>query len=151
MIKVKVEHAVFINLPVEETFAYVSNLENLVNWSGFVISSRKFSSEEMLIGTTVRCTIRILERWFETTYEIVECQPNRYFTYKSVVGVAPNFTCIRFEPQDGGGTNVLVEMIILYTGNLGLEVTQFTNLISGQTANDLQTLKDLLEYTGSTC
>ena len=71
----KVEHSVYINLPAEEIFAYMSNLENLADWSGFVISARKISSEEMLIGTTVRCTIRILGRWFETTYEIVECVP----------------------------------------------------------------------------
>jgi uncharacterized membrane protein len=150
--KLKVEHAVFINLPVEETFAYISNLENLADWSGFVISARKISSEEMLIGTTVRCTIRILGRWFETTYEIVECKPNRYFTYKSIVGVAPNFTCIRCQPQDSGGTNVSVEIIIHYTGSyLGFEETQITNLVSHQIANDLQTLKDLLEITASHC
>ena len=142
----KVEHAVFINLPIEETFAYMSNLENQTDWSGFVISARKISSGEMLIGTTVRCTIRILGRWFETTYEIVECKPDRYFTFKSIIGVAPNFTCIRFEPQESGGTNVSMEIIIDFTGGyLGFDETMITNLVSRQIANDLQTLKDLLE------
>jgi len=148
--KMKVEHSVFINHPVEKTFAYMSNLENQADWSGFVISARKISSEEMLVGTTVRCTIRFLGRCFETTYEIVECKPDRYFTFKSIIGVAPSFTCIRFEPLDGGGTNVLVEVNIDFTGGyLGFEETLITNLVSRQVANDLQTLKDILETTAS--
>lgn len=149
MNKVKVEHAVLINIPVEEIFAYMSNLENLADWSGIVISARKISSEEMLLGTTVRCTVQILGRWFETTYEIVECRPNRYFAFKSIIGIAPSFTFIRFQPLDGG-TNVTEETIVHFTGGyLRFEETQIINLVSHQIANDLQTLKDLLEITAS--
>ena len=84
MNKMKVEQSVFINLPAEEIFTYISNLENLADWSSVVISARKSSSEEMLVGTRVRCTIRILGRWFDTSYEIVECVPGRYLTVKSI-------------------------------------------------------------------
>jgi uncharacterized membrane protein len=146
--KMKVEQSVFINLPTEEIFAYVSNLENLADWSSVVISARKISSEEMLIGTTVRCTIRILGRWFETTYEIVECVPSRYLTVKSITSVAPTLTCYRIEPVESGGTNVFVEEIIHFTGGfLGFAETVITRVINRQIANDLQTLKDLLEIT----
>ena len=148
----KVEHSVFINLPAEEIFAYMSNLENLADWSVVVISARKISSEEMLVGTTVRCTIRILGRWFETTYEIVECVPNRYLTIKSITGVAPSLICFRYEPSEGGGTNLSLEEIIHFTGGfLGFTETVITRVISRQIANDLQTLKDLLETTASIC
>ncbi|MGZ3623091.1 MAG: SRPBCC family protein [Ktedonobacteraceae bacterium] len=146
----KVEHAVFIHLPIEETFAYMCNLENLADWSGFVISARIISSEEMLIGTTVRCTVRILGRWFETTYEIVECVTDRYLSFKSIIGIAPSLTYYRFEPLEGGGTNVSTEVNIHFTGGyLGFDETMITNLVSRQIANDLQTLKDLLETTAS--
>jgi len=150
--KMKVEHSVFINLPTEEIFAYISNLENLADWSGAVISARKISSEEMLVGTRVRCTIRILGRWFDTSYEIVECVPGRYLTVKSITSVAPTLTCYRFEPVEGGGTNVSVEEIIHFTGGfLGFTETVITRVINRQVANDLQTLKDLLEATASIC
>ena len=148
----KVEHVVSINLPIKETFAYMSNLENLAYWSGFVISARKISAEEMLIGTTVRCTVRILGRWFETTYEIVECMTDRYLSFKSIIGIAPNLTHYRFEHLEGVGTNVSVEVNIHFTGGyLGYEETLITNLVSRQIASDLQTLKDLLEITASRC
>ena len=148
----KVEHAVSINLPVEEIFAYMSNLENLADWSSVVISARKISSDAKLGGTTVRCTIRILGRWFDTTYEIVECVPNRYLTFKSITGVAPSLICFQFEPVEGLGTNVIVEEIINFTGGfLGFAETLITRVISRQVANDLLTLKDLLETTTSIC
>lgn len=152
MNKMKVEHSVFINLPVEEIFAYMSNLENLVDWSGVIISARKISTEDILVGTTVRCTIRILGRWFDTTYEIVECVPCRYLTYKSILSVAPCLICYQFEPVEGIGTNVIVEENINFTGGfLGFAEPVVKGVISRQVANDLQTLKDLLETTTSIC
>jgi uncharacterized membrane protein len=146
--KMKVEHSVFVNLPAEEIFAYLSNLENLADWSGVVISARKISSGDMLVGTTVRCTIRILGRWFDSTYEIVECVPDRFLSFKSITSVAPSLICYQLEPLEGSGTNVSVEEIIHFTGGfLGFAETVITRVINRQIANDLQTLKDLLEIT----
>ncbi len=151
MNKMKVEQGVFINLPAEEVFAYMSKFENLADWSGVVISARKISSEEMLVGTTVRCTIRILGRWLDITYQIVECVPNHYMTFKSITGVAPCLASYRFEPLESGGTNVSVEEIIHFTGGfLGFTEPVITNVVSRQLAHDLLTLKDLLENTVST-
>jgi uncharacterized membrane protein len=144
--KMKVEQSIHINLPTEEIFAYLSNLENMANWSSAVISARKISSEEMLIGTTVRCTIRILGRWFYTTFEIVECVPNRYLTIKSISGVAPILICYRYEPVEGGGTNISLEEIIHFTGGvLGFAEPVVTSIIRRQVAYDLLTLKEILE------
>jgi uncharacterized membrane protein len=150
--KMKVEQSVIINLPAEEIFSYMSNLENLADWSGVVISARKISSDEMLVGTTVRCTIRILGRWLDTTYEIIECVTSRYLTIKSITGVAPSLIYYRFEPVEGGGTNVSVEEFIHFTGGfLGFAETVITSVIRRQLAHDLLTLKDLLEATASIC
>jgi uncharacterized membrane protein len=146
----KVEQSVFINLPAEQIFAYMSNLENLADWSGAVISARKISTEESLVGTTVHCTIRVLGKWFDATYEIVECVPSRYLSFKSTTSVAPSFIYYRFEPLKGSGTNVSLEEIIHFTGGfLGFAEILITRVISRQIANDLQTLKDLLETTAS--
>ncbi len=148
----KVEQSIIINLTPEETFAYMSNLENLVDWSSVVISVRKISSEEMLIGTTFRYTIRILGRWFDTTFEIIECVPNRYLTIKSITGVAPSLICYRYELVEDGVTKVSVEEIIHFTGGfLGFAEPVVTGVIRRQLANDLLTLKDLLETKTSIC
>jgi uncharacterized membrane protein len=148
--KMKVEQSVIIKLAPEEIFAYMSNLENMADWSSVVIAARKISSEEMLIGTTVRCTIRILGRWFDTTFEIVECVPNRYLTIKSITGVAPSLICYRYEPVERGTTKVSLEQIIHFTGGfLGFTEKVVTSVIRRQLAYDLLTLKDILEATSS--
>jgi uncharacterized membrane protein len=148
----KVDHSVLINLPVEEIFAYMSNLENLADWSGLVISARKISSEEMLVGTIVRCTIRILGRWFDTTYEIVECVPGRYLTFKSISSVSPFFICYQFESVERLRTNVIVEETIDFTGGfLGFAEPVIKGAIRRQLSSDLLTLKDLLETTATIC
>lgn len=148
MNKMNIAESVIIHLPPEEIFTYISNLENLVDWSGVIISARKISSEDMLVGTTVRCTIRILGRWFDSTYEIVECMPNRYLTFKSISGIAPSLICYQCEPIEGIGTNVIVEETINFTGGfLGFAEPMIKGVIRRQVANDLQTLKDLLEIS----
>jgi uncharacterized membrane protein len=148
--KMKVEQSVNINLAPEEIFAYMSNLENLAYWSSVVISARKISSDETLIGTTVHCTIRILGKWFDTTYEIIECVPNRYLTIKSITGIAPSFVCYRYEPVLGSATKVSMEQIIHFTGGfLGFTEKVVKSTIRRQLAYDLLTLKDLLEATAS--
>ena len=54
--------------------------------------------------------------------------------------------------MEGGGTNVSLEEIIHFTGGfLGFTETVITRVINRQVANDLLTLKDLLEATASIC
>ena len=142
----KVEQNVIINLTPEKIFAFMSNLENMADWSGAVISARKISSEEMLLGTTFRCTIRSLGKWFDTTLEIIECVPNRYLTIKSITSIAPFLACFRYEPVEGGATKVSLEEIIHFTGGfLGFTEKVVKITIRHQLAHDLLTLKDLLE------
>lgn len=146
----KVEQNVLINIPPGEIFTYVSNLENMIYWCGAVVSARKIASEDMLVGTTVQCSIRILGKWFVNTYEVIECVPNRYFTIKSITSVAPMLVSYRFEPVEDGGTKVFVEESIQFTGGyLGFTEPLIKNVILRQISNDLLTLKDMLESTSS--
>jgi uncharacterized membrane protein len=148
--KMNIAETIFINLPQEEIFTYICNLENLADWSGAIISARKISSEDMLVGTTVRFTIRILGRWFDTTYEIVECVPNHYFTIKSISSIAPSLVRYQFEPVEKHGTKVTVEENITFPGGfLGFAEPVIKGAIRRQIVNDLQTLKELLETTDS--
>lgn len=150
MNKMKVEQSVIINIPAGEIFTYVSDLENLTNWSVTVISARKIASDDMLLGTTFHCTIRILGKWLDNTYEIIESVPGRYLTIKSITSVAPTLISYQFVPVEGGGTNVCVEESIQFiSGSLGFTESVITNVINRQLAIDLLTLKDLLEAKDS--
>jgi uncharacterized membrane protein len=146
----KTRQSVVINQPAEEIFAYVSEFDNLVDWSGAMISVRKISPGEIHLGATVRSTIRFLGRWMDITFEIVEYEPSRYLTIKSIAGATPCLFSYQFETVENGGTNVSLETVIDITGgNLGLAESVVTNLVQRQLEHDLLTLKDVLEASGS--
>ncbi len=150
MIKMEFKQNVVINLPPEDIFAYMSDLENLADWSSVVISARKISRESMQVGVTVRCTIRFLGRWFDTSLEVIECKPGRYLTIKSISGVAPCLIYYQLEPVEDGRTNVSLEQAIHLTGDfLGLAEPVVKGAIRRQVKHDLLTLKDILETKAS--
>jgi uncharacterized membrane protein len=151
LITMKVKHSVFINLPAEEIFAYLSDLENLVDWSSVTIAVRKSSLRAIGVGATVRSTIRLLGRWLDITLEVVECEPGRYLTIKSISGVAPCLFYYQFEPVEGGGTAVSQEAVINLTGGfLGQAESVVTSVVRRQLEYDLLTLKDMLEASVAT-
>ena len=141
----KVKHSLAINLPVEDTFAYVADFENLADWSGVVIAVRKNSPGEICVGTTLRSTIRLLGRWMDMVFEVIEFEPHRYMTIKSISGGAPCLFCYQFDPTKDRGTSISVEAMIHFTGIVGLAEPVATRVIRRQLEHDLLTLKDILE------
>jgi len=151
LIQMNVKQSIVINLPVEDIFAYMSDLENLVDWSSVTITVRNISPGAIHVGATVRSTIRFLGRWSDMTFEIVECEPGRSLTIKSIAGVAPCLFCYQFEPVEDRGTIVSQEAVIHLTGSmLGLEEPVVTRVVRRQLEHDLLTLKDLLEASAAT-
>ena len=146
MIKMNVKQSIVINLPIEEIFAYMSDIENMVDWSSVTIAVRKISPGELQVGATVRSTIRFLGTWLDITFEIVEYEPSRYLTFKSISGVTPCLFCYQFEPTEDGGTTVSQGTIIHLTGGvLDLAEPVVTSVVRRQLEHDLLTLKDILE------
>jgi len=145
-----VKQSIFINLSAEEIFAYMSNPENLVNWSSAIVAVRKISPGAIHAGATIQSTIRFLGRRSNITFEIVEYEPSHYLTLKSISGVAPCLFCYQFEPVEDGGTTVSQEAAIHFTGGiLGLAEPVVASAIRRQLEYDLLTLKDMLETRAS--
>lgn len=142
----KLNQSIVINQPIEEIFAYMSALENLVDWSGTAISVRKNSQELVHVGETVRSTFRFLGRWFDITFEIIEYKPYHYLTIKSISGGVPCVFCYQFEVLEDGRTNVSQDATIHLTeGIMELAEPAIANAVRRQLENDLLTLKDILE------
>jgi polyketide cyclase/dehydrase/lipid transport protein len=147
--QVNIKQSVVINLAAEDIFAYMSDLGNQVDWSSAVIMVRNISPGAPHVGTRVRSTIRFLGRWLDMTFEVVECEPGRSLTIKSIAGISPCLFCYQFEPVEDGGTTVSQEAVIHLTGILGLEEPVVIRVISRQMEHDLLTLKDLLEASAA--
>jgi uncharacterized membrane protein len=148
--ELKVAQSVVIDLPAEEIFAYIADVENAADWSGFVINIRKTSPGTLQVGATLRATSRFLGRWLESTYEVVECEPGHHITFKSLSGVVPWVFYYLFEALEEGRTRVVQEAVIhLKGGLLGLPGPMAASTISRQLEHDLLTLKDILEARAS--
>ena len=141
-----VKQSIVINLPIEEIFAYMSDIENMADWTSVTIAVRKISPGELHVGATVRSTIRFLGMWLDIMFEIVEYEPSRYLTFKSISGVTPCLFSYQFEPTEDGVTTVSQGTIIHLTGGV-LDLTEpvVTSVVRRQLEHDLLTLKDILE------
>jgi hypothetical protein len=144
--KLRVKQSIFINLPREEIFAYLSALENYVNWSGVTTAIRSVSSESIQVGTSVNSTLHFLGRSFDITFEIVEYEPCRYLTIKSISGVSPCLFCYQLEPVEDGMTRLSCEaQVSIIEGVLEHRESFLASIARRQLGFDLQTLKDILE------
>lgn len=146
LITIKEKQNILIKLPIEEIFAYMSNFENLSDWSSVIVNVKRTSDRAVQVGARVRSTIRFLNRWMEMTFEIVECEANRCLTIKSISGISPCLFCYQFEPGEDGGTIVSQEAVIHHMeGVVELTESVVISAVRRQLAYDLQTLKDILE------
>ncbi|HEY0756821.1 MAG TPA: SRPBCC family protein [Ktedonobacteraceae bacterium] len=145
MVDVKVHKSVFIDLPVEEVFAYICNVENMLDWSSATISIRKISSGAISAGATMRTTFRFLGRWINVVFEVVEFRPGHCLTFKSISGSPPSLFRYMLEPVDGG-TRASHEALVQLSG-AGTEQANpvIASAVARQIEYDLQTLKEILE------
>ena len=146
MTKLHIKQAIVINRPIEDIFAYMSNLGNLLQWSSVIFSIQATTSEVTGVGATAKSTIRFLGKWTEMTFVVVECQPDRFLTIKSTSGVTPCLFHYQFERLENGRTSIAQDVEISLIGKFGCMTEQvITNAIHRDAKHDLLTLKDTLE------
>lgn len=152
MSELNVRQSIYINQPAEAIFPYVSDLENLVDWSSIVISARRSNTEAIQVGTTVRSTIHFLGRWFDITFEVVEYEPIRSLMIKSISGAVSCYIDYQFKPVAEGGTIVSQESgFRLIDGVIEQAEPVVISAVRRQLEYDLLTLKDILEARTLIC
>jgi len=146
LVEIKVQKSVWINLPAEDIFAYVCDLESMEDWSSATISIRRTSPGELGAGATVRSTIRFLGRWLNVLFEVVEYSPGACVTFKSIAGSPLCLFRYRFEASKEGGTIVSEEAVVQIIGAVVDQTSQvITSAVGRQVEYDLQTLKEIVE------
>jgi len=138
------ESSVRIDRPVEEVFAFLTELGNSTQWQSWLVESVKTSEGPVGLGTTCREVRRLLGLQIETTGEVTEWEPNRRTTIKSTSGpVSMQGTCT-FEPVEGG-TRVTAVTQVDIGGLFNLAGPALGRIAQRQIDTDVATLKDLLE------
>jgi uncharacterized membrane protein len=111
-----VEESVLIAQPPEVVFDFLIRVENLPVWDASVLEAEQVGPEPVAVGSRFHGSAKFLGRRFEWTTELVECDPPRRASFRSVEGklkfTATNIldavdegtrlTC-RFEAESGFG------------------------------------------------
>jgi uncharacterized membrane protein len=142
----KVTQSVIVNRPTHEVFAYVADLNNLLDWSKSVLAARNNSDDVVTIGATLYNTMQFLGKSLDVTYQVVECEQDHHITLKSTSGIAPCVFYTQFEPVANGSTRVSQEATIQINAEMwDMSEPAIVREAQNQVENDLLTLKDLLE------
>lgn len=132
-----------INRPLDEVFAFLSDLENNLRWRSGMIEAKKTSAGPIGVGTTYRMINNVLGRRIEGEAEVTEYELNR--KYATVNRSDPPIETQRtFEPVKGG-TRVSFAVKAELGGFFKLAEPLVASMAKRQVETDAANLKDLME------
>ena len=147
---VRVEESVTINRPIEEVFAYASNIERQPEWVAPLSESRKTTSGPTRVGTTYQQVAKFLGRRIEMECEITAYEPPAVYAFRAKNG--PMNMEMRFTLTSEGAQTTRVTQVV--EGESGgvfkLADPIMARTMKKQFAADLETLKTSLESGIST-
>lgn len=143
MVRVDVETT--ISRPVEEVFAYLSNIDRQPEWVSPLTDSRKTSSGPTGVGTTYQQTAKFLGRRMDMNCEITGYQAPTLYAFRAKNG--PMHMEMQFTLTPGGSESTKVTQVVEgeSAGFFKLADPILARTMKKQFVADLETLKTLLE------
>lgn len=142
----KIQKSVIIKRPVSEVFEFVCDFGRSSLWSGAVLFTQPVETETDRpgIGFCYKNLVKFLDRHLEMIYQIIEFEPNRLITAKTITGWLPSIVCYSFEALPEGVRLSYQEQVEPAAPFKPFEAMIYKNL-ERQLEQDLATLKDWLE------
>jgi hypothetical protein len=140
-----IELSIVIRRPIDESFAFLANLENDVKWHGAFVEVRKTS--EGLVGVGARFLVFegvLGRRTPGTEYELTEYEPNRIAAWKTLSGPLQLKFWRTFELVEGG-TRFAVRYEGEPRGFFKLVWPLITRMVKRQQGGDMRRVKELME------
>lgn len=137
------EVSIVIDRPLDEVFAFLSDLENNLRWRSGMIEAKKTSAGPIGVGTTYRMINNVLGRRIEGEAEVTEYELNRKYATVNRSG-PPIETQRTFEPVKGG-TRVSFAVKAELGGFFKLAEPLVASMAKRQVETDAANLKDLME------
>ncbi len=136
-------NSVTIDRPVDEVFAFLSDLENVPKWNYAIAETRKSSPGPVAVGTTY-VQRREIPKPSEEQLVVTELSPDRRLAVEGKLGPFPAKS--RYELEPAGAGTVLVNTVELeMTGPLRLVGGIAASRVKTAVAENLDVLKRLLE------
>jgi carbon monoxide dehydrogenase subunit G len=138
------EETVVIKRPIEEVFAFVTDLNNSGTWQSGVLEARMTSPGPIAPGSRYVYTMQLFGRRVETTGEITAYEPPTKYGYKATSGPFPLAGGANLERVEGG-TRVTWVAEAEPGGFFALAAPVIIRMAQRQIQGDLNNLKDILE------
>ncbi|MBK8137262.1 MAG: SRPBCC family protein [Chloroflexi bacterium] len=141
---INVEDSIVIDRPLEEVFAYVSDLANGPEWQTGLIEVRKETAAPLGIGTQFTFVRKFLGRKLEAGNKFTAYKPNEIVTFVTTTGPMLVEASYRFgaEPE---GTRVTCHLEMKPRGFSRLAEPLIAASIRREMSAEFGYLKDLLE------
>ena len=142
---IREEHAVVIERPVEEVFAFTTDPNNESLWQSKSLETEQMTEGEVDVGTTFRNTSKFLGRKIESTYQVTENDPPHKQCVRITSGPLPGAGCYLYEVADGGSTRFTQTFETEVGGFFRLAEPLVARAVRRKMETDMAMLKDLLE------
>jgi uncharacterized membrane protein len=141
---IKEHGSVIIRRPVEEVFAYVSDLTHSPDWQAQLVEARKLTDGPVGVGTRYAFVRQFMGRKIEAANEFVAHEPNRKVQFRFASGPMPGQGTYLFEATPDG--TKLTSTVELEPGGLSrLAAPLIASSLRREIAAGLPVLKELLE------
>jgi uncharacterized membrane protein len=141
---IKIEQSIVISRPVEEVFAFHTDLSNATQWEVGVLEVKQLTEGPPGVGTTWKGVRQALGRRIEQIVEATEWEPNNKASYKSASKPFPMQTSFSFESVDGA-TKLTSTSNIQLSGFFKLLKPIINRMVNRQVEASFQDLKEFLE------
>ena len=141
---IALEHSVVIDRPLDEVFAFVTEVENAPLWQAWAVEAKLASNSPQAAGSQYTYVTSFLGRRFESAGEITTYEPNRKYGWRVKSGPVPAEAICTFEAV-AGGTKLTMNGNAEAAGFFKLAEPIVGCMAKRQIAADLDNLKDLLE------
>jgi len=134
-----------INRPVEEAFAFVTDIEKMSHWMSELVEAKQTSVGPAGVGTTISAVANVLGRRIENTLEVIAYEPNSKYAIKATSGPVANEDEFTFELVAGDTkvTRVTEAEVGGFFGRLAEPLV--VRMLKRQFKTNFANLKDLLE------
>ena len=134
------ENTIYIDRPVNEVFAFLSDFENVPKWNYYVLEVGQLSDNPIGVGTTYHQ----VRKTDEQDFRIIEFEPDQMVAVKTLPQSSPGLE-MRFTLYEEGNTTRIRDEWKLDTGRPAILERLALRRVKSAVAENLAKLKKLLE------
>jgi uncharacterized membrane protein len=134
------ENTIYIDRPVDEVFAFLSDFENIPKWNYYVLEVRQLSESPIGVGTTYHQ----VRKTDEQDFRIIEFAPDHMVAVKTLPQSSPGLE-MRFTLYEEGNTTRIRDEWKLDTGRPAILERLAGGRVKSAVAENLAKFKELLQ------